>query len=76
VEITIPCDATSATLFVNYDLVNGHKTFTGGAPFLSGGTSVPSGAVGAFGLVAVVGVAALARRRKQDAAEPSLVPSH
>ncbi|HVT75504.1 MAG TPA: hypothetical protein VHD87_00625 [Acidimicrobiales bacterium] len=71
VLITIPCDATSATLFVNYDLVNGHKTFLGGAPFLTSGTAAPTGAVGALGLIAVVGIV-LALRRKPAAAEPQL----
>jgi hypothetical protein len=63
VQITIPCNATAATLFVTYNLVDGHKAFTGGAQFLANGTAVPPGAVGALGLVAIAGIAMLARRK-------------
>lgn len=68
VDITIPCNATSATLFVVYDLVDGHKTFRGGAQFITNGTPVPAGAIGAVGFAGAVGVALLVRRRYNGAA--------
>jgi hypothetical protein len=71
VTIKIACTASAATLFVNYELVNGHKTFIGGTQVLSNGTAVPTGAVGALALVVIVGLVALTRRRKPgEVAEP------
>ncbi len=68
VDITIPCNATAATLFVVYDIVDGHKTFQGGAQFVTNGTPVPAGAIGAVGFAGAVGVALLVRRRFNGAA--------
>lgn len=68
VDITIACDANNATLFVNYDLVDGHKRFSAGAQFVTNGTSVPAGAIGAVGLAGAVGLGLLARRRFTGAA--------
>jgi hypothetical protein len=68
VDMTIPCDANSATLFVNYDIVDGHKRFVGGAQFITNGTPVPAGAIGAVGVAGAIGLALLVRRRFNGAA--------
>lgn len=67
VQATIPCDADSSTLFVNYELVGrDNKVFREGAEFLAQGTAVPTGAVGAigFGLAALVAVGLATRKRR------------
>lgn len=74
VQITIPCNTNAATLFVNYHLVNSEATNSGGAPFITNATGVPTGAVGAVGLAAIVGVGLFTRRKKAvPASEPDLV---
>ena len=68
VDITIPCDANNATLFVNYDIVDGHKQFQGGAQFITNSTALPTGAIGAVGLAGAIGLGLLVRRRFNGAA--------
>lgn len=69
VDVTLPCNADTATLFVRYDLVNGHKTFQGGDQFLSSGTPVPVGAIGSVSLAALAaaGLVLSNRRSKRKA---------
>jgi hypothetical protein len=62
-QVTLPCDASDASMFAETTLVGGTKTYQAGDPFLQSGTPVPVGATGIFGLAIVIAALGLLGQR-------------
>ena len=66
VEVSVPCAAIEASLFIDYTIEDRDKTYTGSDFFLTEATQVPAGAIGSVGLAVLAGAGlVLANRRSK-----------
>ena len=59
VRLTLPCSATTASLFSDITVVGDDDRYAASDPFIDAGTPVPSGAVGILGIAVIAAIAGL-----------------
>ena len=70
--VVLPCTAVSAELCVKLTIADRDRTYQNCATFLSGGTPIPTGAIGALGIAALLGLGLLmVQRRRRQARAPA-----